>query len=99
MVFNFTPVPRFGYRIGVPAAGFYRELMNSDAAIYGGSDLGNSGGRRERARSGARVLPFAEVSQILLLGCLLLKVGLLGTPCRSVRREPRPGRARHRSRL
>ncbi|MGH7253749.1 MAG: alpha amylase C-terminal domain-containing protein, partial [Nitrospiraceae bacterium] len=43
-VCNFTPVPRHGYRIGVPAPGWYRELLNSDAAIYGGSNVGNEGG-------------------------------------------------------
>jgi len=41
---NFTPVPRPAYRIGVPAAGWYREILNSDAGIYGGSNMGNSGG-------------------------------------------------------
>jgi 1,4-alpha-glucan branching enzyme len=40
---NFTPVPRDGYRIGVPEAGGYTELLNSDAAIYGGSNQGNGG--------------------------------------------------------
>ena len=44
VVANFTPVPRDGYRIGVPTAGFYREVLNSDAQIYGGSGLGNRGG-------------------------------------------------------
>ncbi len=43
-VFNFTPVPRFNYRIGVPQAGFYREILNSDSFEYGGSNLGNFGG-------------------------------------------------------
>ncbi|MFN8388979.1 MAG: 1,4-alpha-glucan branching protein GlgB [Bdellovibrionota bacterium] len=43
-VFNFTPVPRFGYRLGVPNAGFWKEELNSDASIYGGSSLGNAGG-------------------------------------------------------
>ncbi len=41
---NFTPVPRQGYRIGVPRAGYYGELFNSDATVYGGSNLGNGGG-------------------------------------------------------
>ena len=41
IVLNFTPVPRHQYRLGVPQAGHYRELFNSDAACYGGSDLGN----------------------------------------------------------
>ena len=38
-------VVREGYRIGVPQAGFYREAFNSDAGVYGGSNLGNQGGR------------------------------------------------------
>jgi 1,4-alpha-glucan branching enzyme len=44
VVCNFTPVPRRGYRVGVPAGGFYREALNSDAAAYGGSNIGNGGG-------------------------------------------------------
>ena len=44
LVFNFTPVPRAGYRIGVPEPGYYAELLNSDAAVYGGTDVGNGGG-------------------------------------------------------
>ncbi|MGH8161636.1 MAG: 1,4-alpha-glucan branching protein GlgB, partial [Gammaproteobacteria bacterium] len=44
VVANFTPVPRYGYRVGVPRAGRWREALNSDAAGYGGSNLGNSGG-------------------------------------------------------
>jgi 1,4-alpha-glucan branching enzyme len=43
-VFNFTPVPRAQYRIGVPAAGYYTETLNSDAAVYGGGNVGNMGG-------------------------------------------------------
>ena len=42
--FNFTPVPRENYRIGVPKPGFYREAINSDAELYGGSNVGNRGG-------------------------------------------------------
>jgi 1,4-alpha-glucan branching enzyme len=42
-VINFTPVPREGYRIGVPEGGPYSELLNSDAAVYGGSNMGNGG--------------------------------------------------------
>ena len=44
VVANFTPVPREGYRVGVPAPGFYCELLNSDSSLYGGSNLGNAGG-------------------------------------------------------
>jgi len=42
-VCNFTPVPRQGYRVGVPAAGRYRELLNTDSALYGGGNIGNLG--------------------------------------------------------
>jgi 1,4-alpha-glucan branching enzyme len=41
---NFTPVPQANYRLGVPQAGQYVELLNSDSAHYGGSNLGNVGG-------------------------------------------------------
>jgi 1,4-alpha-glucan branching enzyme len=44
VVCNFTPVLRQNYRIGVPAGGWWRELLNSDAADYGGSGVGNEGG-------------------------------------------------------
>lgn len=40
---NFTPVPRFNYRVGVPRGGLWREVLNSDAADYGGSGTGNLG--------------------------------------------------------
>jgi 1,4-alpha-glucan branching enzyme len=42
-IVNFTPVPRREYRLGVPNAGGYMELLNSDAEVYGGSDMGNDG--------------------------------------------------------
>ncbi|EHM10549.1 alpha-1,4-glucan:alpha-1,4-glucan 6-glycosyltransferase [Thermanaerovibrio velox DSM 12556] len=41
---NFTPVPRRDYRLGVPCGGFWREVLNSDASLYGGSGEGNLGG-------------------------------------------------------
>ncbi len=44
VVLNFTPVPRENYRIGVPKAGRYSELLNSDSAFFGGSNSGNAGG-------------------------------------------------------
>jgi 1,4-alpha-glucan branching enzyme len=43
VVCNFTPVPRSGYRIGVPHGGHYRERINTDAHDYGGSGIGNFG--------------------------------------------------------
>ena len=41
---NATPLVRHGYRLGVPGAGFYREIINTDAETYGGSNIGNMGG-------------------------------------------------------
>jgi 1,4-alpha-glucan branching enzyme len=71
MVFNFTPVPRGPYRLGVPSAGRYKEVLNTDSTLYGGSGVGNAGG--------ADTLPspshgFARSLSLILppLGCLLL---------------------------
>ena len=44
VVLNWTPVVRFSYRIGVPEPGYYRELINTDAGVYGGGNMGNEGG-------------------------------------------------------
>ncbi|CAD7772207.1 MAG: 1,4-alpha-glucan branching enzyme GlgB [Candidatus Methanoperedenaceae archaeon GB50] len=44
VVCNFTPVPRYNYRVGVPEGGFWKEALNSDAQVYGGSGHGNLGG-------------------------------------------------------
>jgi 1,4-alpha-glucan branching enzyme len=43
-VVNATPVVRYNYHIGAPAAGYYREIINTDAETYGGSNVGNLGG-------------------------------------------------------
>lgn len=45
VVTNFTPVPRQSYRVGVPKPGYYREILNSDSAHYGGGNMGNDGGK------------------------------------------------------
>jgi 1,4-alpha-glucan branching enzyme len=50
---NFTPVPRLGYRLGVPEEVFYKEVLNSDSASYGGSNLGNQGGVTSKAEGWA----------------------------------------------
>jgi 1,4-alpha-glucan branching enzyme len=72
MVFNFTPVPRLEYRIGVPDAGFYAERLNSDASIYGGSNVGNAGGI---AAEPIAAHGFEQSVRLAVppLGCLLLK--------------------------
>jgi 1,4-alpha-glucan branching enzyme len=44
VVCNFTPVPRYSYRLGSPRSGSWQEILNSDAGEYGGSNMGNLGG-------------------------------------------------------
>jgi 1,4-alpha-glucan branching enzyme len=72
MVFNFTPVPRNEYRIGVPDAGVYAELLNSDAEIYGGGNVGNGG---HVASEPVAAHGFDQSLRLTIppLGCLLLK--------------------------
>jgi 1,4-alpha-glucan branching enzyme len=72
IVVNFTPVPRYLYRIGVPVPGGYRELLNSDAAMYGGSNLGNRG-RVEAVDQPSHGYPHAISLTVPPLGFLLLK--------------------------
>jgi 1,4-alpha-glucan branching enzyme len=50
VILNLTPELRVGYRIGLPQEGFWREALNSDAKIYGGSNQGNMGGVRAEAK-------------------------------------------------
>ena len=64
IVMNATPVPRESYRVGVPHAGRWRECLNSDSDLYGGSNMGNRGGvesddipAHEQAQSIALTLP------------------------------------------
>ncbi len=63
VVCNFTPVPRHEYRLGVPHAGAWVEVLNTDAAIYGGSNMGN-GGAVEAAPNPSHGLP-ASISLTL----------------------------------
>ena len=70
---NFTPVPRHGYRIGVPEGGLYRELLNSDAARYGGGNLGNLGAVRAEARPW-HGRPWSLVLTLPPLAVILLKL-------------------------
>ena len=71
-VFNFTPVPRMRYRIGVPEPGYYIELLNSDAATFGGGDVGNGGGLTAEAVAD-HGFDYSLALTVPPLGCLLLK--------------------------
>jgi 1,4-alpha-glucan branching enzyme len=72
VVCNFTPVPRIGYRLGVPSGGFWRELLNSDARDYGGSGMGNLGGV-QAAEQPMHGRPYSLELTLPPLGVLFLK--------------------------
>ncbi|PJF20666.1 MAG: 1,4-alpha-glucan branching enzyme, partial [Phototrophicales bacterium] len=72
MVLNFTPVVRENYRLGVPEAGFYKEMLNSDSEEYGGSNVGNMGGVEAEAIE-QHGLPHSISLRLPPLGILILK--------------------------
>ncbi|MDY0005014.1 MAG: alpha amylase C-terminal domain-containing protein, partial [Polyangia bacterium] len=72
-VFNFTPVPRHGYRVGLPLPGKWRELLNSDSEIYGGSGVGN-GGLVETEPTAWHGQPHSTMLSLPPLGVLFLKL-------------------------
>jgi 1,4-alpha-glucan branching enzyme len=74
VVCNFTPVPRMDYRVGAPAPGYYREILNTDAAAYGGSNVGNEGGRLADAYPW-QSQPHSLVLTLPPLAVLMLKPG------------------------
>ena len=81
-IFNFTPVPRPDYRIGVPEPGYYGEVLNSDSRIFGGSNIGNAGGV---ASEPVAAHGFEQSLRLMIppLGCLYLKkhaAGARGRP-------------------
>ncbi|MDR4505414.1 MAG: 1,4-alpha-glucan branching protein GlgB [Candidatus Scalindua sp.] len=71
-VLNFTSVPRYDYRVGISKGGFYREILNSDATEYWGSNVGNSGGVYSEAVS-FRERPCSLKLNLPPLGVLILK--------------------------
>ena len=72
VVCNFTPIPRHQYRVGVPRAGRWREVLNSDAQAYGGSNVGNGGGVEAEAFP-AQGREHSVVLTLPPLGFLMLK--------------------------
>ncbi|MCB9730538.1 MAG: 1,4-alpha-glucan branching protein GlgB [Deltaproteobacteria bacterium] len=71
VVCNFTPVPRHGYRLGLPFSGRWREVLNTDAEVYGGSNTGN-GGAVEAADEGWNGRPASAIVTLPPLGTLVL---------------------------
>ncbi|MCA1711924.1 MAG: 1,4-alpha-glucan branching protein GlgB [Actinobacteria bacterium] len=72
VVCNFTAIPRMNHRIGVPRAGFWREILNSDADAYGGSGHGNYGGV-EATPVPFHGRPYSVVLTLPPLGAVILK--------------------------
>jgi 1,4-alpha-glucan branching enzyme len=72
-VFNFTPVPRYNYRLGVDVEGYWQEMLNSDAQAFGGSGQGNQGGV-EAAPYPSHGRPFSMVLTLPPLAALFLRV-------------------------
>ena len=70
--FNFTPVPRLNYRVGVPRSGYWQEILNSDAKLYGGADFGNLGGIEAESYS-THGRPFSLKLTVPPLGAVFLK--------------------------
>ena len=77
VICNFTPVPRYNYRVGVPCGGLWQETLNSDAREYGGSGHGNFGGT-EAAPVPWHGRPFSVNLTLPPLGALFLKGGAGG---------------------
>ena len=69
---NFTPVPRVGYKVGVPSGGYWKEILNSDAREYGGSGSGNMGGAEALTES-MHGRPYSLRLTLPPLGALFLK--------------------------
>ena len=72
VILNLTPVPRPGYRLGVPRAGFWSEVLNSDSKVYGGSNLGNLGGVTAEA-SPAHNQPFSAAFTLPPMSVVVFK--------------------------
>ena len=73
VVGNFSPVIRHGYRVGVPKSGYYREIMNTDSHLYGGSNFGNGGGVEAQA-IGHHGLPYSAVVSLPPLAVIWFEV-------------------------
>ena len=74
VILNFTPVPRENYRVGVPKIGYYKEILNSDSAHYGGSNLGNRGevlaeDRPWMGQAASLVLTLPPLAALILTPC------------------------------
>ncbi len=77
VVCNFTPMPHLSYQVGVPRAGHWQEILNSDATLYGGSGVGNFGGKHA-APVGAHGQFYSLALDLPPLGVVFLKSSATG---------------------
>jgi 1,4-alpha-glucan branching enzyme len=70
--FNFTPTPREKYRLGVPFPGYWQEVLNTDAAVYGGANIGNNGGVHAEVKP-LHNQPYSIELKLPPLGAVFLK--------------------------
>ncbi|MCC5993190.1 MAG: 1,4-alpha-glucan branching protein GlgB [Rhodobacteraceae bacterium] len=73
VICNFTPVERTGWRVGVPAPGHWAEIMNTDAATYGGGNRGNLGGL-DSQRTAHDGCPDSLQMTLPPLSCMILQL-------------------------
>mgnify|MGYP005844792161 CR=1 FL=1 len=74
VILNFTPVVRENYRIGVPAYGFYKEILNTDSSIYYGTNVGNLGGVWAE-NIPWHLYPYSISLKLPPLGGIIMKIG------------------------
>ena len=85
-VCNFSPVPRYGYRVGLPAGGPLARALNTDSELYGGSGVGNMGAVTAEAKPWHDQPYSAEVT-LPPLGVVWLVPGLIGVVAEEERRR------------
>jgi 1,4-alpha-glucan branching enzyme len=86
-VLNFTPTPRSDFRLGVPGPGYWKEILNTDAEVYGGANFGNNGGLQAEAVPN-HGQPYSVMMTIPPLAAVFLKGEVLPTTVERV--APRP---------
>ncbi len=86
-VLNFSPSPLFNFRVGVPGPGYWKEVLNTDADLYGGTNVGNNGGLQAEAMAN-HGQPYSIMMSIPPLGAVFFKGEVL--PLMTTRAAPRP---------
>jgi len=89
VILNLTPVPRQKYRVGLPRPGRWKEILNSDAKIYGGSNIGNAGGVSSEDKK-CHGLPHSAEFTLPPLGILAFQLEIPPDEPAQEKTEPEP---------